>query len=227
MSSWQVVLLEPARVILTQIGQFVGGVLLVLIILLIGWLISKFVIKLGITKGLRTLKLDELSDRVELDSLLEKGGITYSLSELIGVICYWLALLITFMVAINAVGLTIAADLLNKVVLYIPNVIAAIFILILGMFVATLLKNIVQTAANNAGLSQTKLLSKAVEVIVIAFAVFVALEQLNIGIKITELTVAIILSSVGLGLALAFGLGCRDIAGKSVNEFIEKLKSKK
>ncbi len=95
------------------------------------------------------------------------------------------------------------------------------------MFVATLLKNIVQTAANNAGLSQTKLLSKAVEVIVIAFAVFVALEQLNIGIKITELTVAIILGSVGLGLALAFGLGCRDIAGKSVNEFIEKLKSKK
>ncbi len=225
MSSWQVVLLEPARTVLTQIGQFLVSVLLVLIILLIGWLISKL-IKTIVTKGLRSIKLDELSDRIELDSLLEKGGITYSLSELIGVICYWLALLVSFMIAINAVGLTIAADLLNKVVLYIPNVIAAMFILILGMFVATLLRNIVQTAATNAGLSQVKLLSKIVEVIVIVFAIFVALEQLNIGIRITELTLSIILGAIGLGLALAFGLGCKDIAGKFVNEFIEKLKKK-
>src|SRR5208283_3611247 len=100
--------------------------------------ISKL-IRTVVTKGLRAVKLDELSDRIELEALLEKGGISYSLSELIGIICYWLALLVTFMVAINSIGLTIAAELLNKVVLYIPNVIAAVFILILGMFIATLL----------------------------------------------------------------------------------------
>ncbi len=226
MSSWQVVLLEPARVVLAQIGQFLVSILLVLVILIIGWVISKL-IKAIVTKGLRALKLDQLSDSIELDKMLEKGGISYSLSELIGVICYWLALLVTFMVAINAVGLTVAADLLKQVVAYIPNVIAAIFILILGMFVATLLRNIVQTAANNAGLSQSKLLSKVVEVIVIVFAVFVALEQLNIGIRITEMTVSIILASIGLGLALAFGLGCKDAAGRFVNELVETLKTKK
>jgi len=225
MNSWQVVLLEPARTILAQISQFLVSVLLVIIILIIGWLISKL-IKTIVTNGLRAIKIDELSDRIELDNLLKKGGITYSLSELIGVVFYWLALLVSFMVAINAIGLTVAADLLNKVVLYIPNVIAAMFILILGMFAATLLRNIVQTAANNAGLSQGKILSAVVETIVIAFAIFVCLEQLRIGIRITELTVAIILGSVGLGLALAFGLGCKDIAGKFVNEQIDKLKKK-
>lgn len=226
MSSWQVVLLEPARTVLAQIGQFLVNVLLVIIILILGWIIARLV-KTVVTKGLRALKIDELSDRIELDSLLEKGGISYSLSELMGVICYWLALLVTFMVAINAIGLTIAAELLNKVVLYIPHVIAAIFILILGMFVATLLRNIVQTACNNAGLSQSKLLSKIVEIIVVAFAAIVALEQLNIAIRITELTVAIILGAVGLGFALAFGLGCRELAAKSVNEFMDKVKPKK
>jgi hypothetical protein len=226
MSSWQVVLLEPARTVLSQIGKFLIDALLVIIILIIGWIISRLV-KAIITKSLRTVKLDELSDSIGLDGLLEKGGITYSLSELIGVICYWLSLLVTFMVAINAVGLTIAAELLNKVVLYIPNVIAAIFILILGMFMATVLRNIVLTAANNAGLSQTKLLSKVVETIVIAFAIFVALEQLQIGIRITELTLSIVLGAVGLGFALAFGLGCKEIAGKFVSELIEKVKSKK
>lgn len=225
MSSWQVVLLEPARVILTQIGQFTIKVLWLLLLLLAGWLISKF-IKAAVTRVLRRAKLDELSDRIELDTVLEKGGITYSLSELIGVICYWLALLVTFMVAFDAVGLTVAAGLLDKIVLYIPNVISAIFILILGMFVATLLRNIVQTAANNAGLTQGKLLSKIVEIIIGAFAVFVALEQLRIGIRITELTVSIVLGTIGLGLALAFGLGCKDIVGKYVDDQLDKLKKK-
>ena len=91
MSNWQLVLLEPAKVVLSQISQFVLGAILVILILLIGWMISGL-IKTGITKGLRILKVDEISARIELDSLLEKGGIKYSLSELIGVICYWLAI---------------------------------------------------------------------------------------------------------------------------------------
>ncbi|KPK97365.1 MAG: hypothetical protein AMJ95_09435 [Omnitrophica WOR_2 bacterium SM23_72] len=225
MNDWQTVLLDPARNVLSQIGQFLINVLLVLIILVIGWLISKL-IKTVITKALRAIKVDELSDRIEFDQMLQKGGISYSLSELIGVICYWIALLVTFMVAINAVGLTIAADLLNKVVLYIPNVIAALFILILGMFFATLLRNIVKTAASNAGISHAQLFSKLVEIIVIVFSIVIALEQLNIAIQITQVTLAIILGAIGLGLALAFGLGCRDIAGRAVNDFIEKLKKK-
>jgi len=225
MSSWQLVLLEPARAVLAQISQFLMNALLVIIILIIGWLISK-VIKAIVTKALKAVKLDTLSDKIELDKLLGKGGITYSLSDLIGVICYWLGLLVTFMVAINAIGLTIAADLLNKVVLYIPNVIAALFILVLGMFAATLMRNVVRTAANNAGLSQSKLLAQIVETIVIVFAIFVGLEQLQIGIRITELTISIILGAIGLGLALAFGLGCKDIAGKFVAELVEKFKKK-
>ncbi len=225
MSSLQVVLLEPARVVLAQISQFVVNALLVIIILIIGWLLSK-VVRAIVSKALKLVKLDEISERIELDKLLSKGGITYSLSDLIAGICYWLGLLITFMVAINAVGVTIAADLLKQVILYIPNVISALFILILGMFVSTLLKNIVRTAASNAGLSQGRLLAQLVETVVIAFAIFVALEQLQIGIRITELTISIILGAVGLGLALAFGLGCKDIAGRFVAELIEKLKKK-
>ena len=226
MGNWQLVLLEPARTVLGQISQFLVSMLLVIIILFVGWLLSKL-IKTVVTRVLRAIRLvDEVSERIGLDGLLEKGGITYSLSELAGVICYWLAMLITFMVAMNAAGLTSAADLLSKVVLYVPNVVAALFILIIGMFVATVLRNIVQSAAINAGLSQVKILSKLVEVIVMVFAVVVALEQLNIGIRVTELTISIILGSIGLGLALAFGLGCKDIAGRFVNDLVDKLKKK-
>src|SRR3989338_2353619 len=225
MSNWQLVLLEPAKTVLTQIGQFLVNALLVVIILIIGWVISKLIRTL-VTRVLRAVKLDELSDRVLFRSLLAKGGIKYSLSELIGVMCYWLALLVTFIVAINAVGLTIAADLLNRVVLYIPNIIAGIFILILGMFVATLLSSMVQTAANNAGLAQSKLLGKIAEVVIVIFAIAITLEQLGIGAKIVELIVSITLGSLGLGAALAFGLGCKGIAEKFLSDLIDKVKSK-
>ncbi|MDD4900174.1 MAG: hypothetical protein PHG68_06285, partial [Candidatus Omnitrophica bacterium] len=174
-SNWQGVFIEPAKMILAQVGQFVINIILVIIILIIGWIVSKLIKTLAI-KVLRAIKIDEISDRIELDSMLAKGGIQYSLSELIGVVVYWLSLLVTFVVAINAVGLTIAADLLNRIVLYIPNVIAAIFILIAGMFVATLLRNIVRAAANNTGLSQSNLLGKVVEIIIMVFAVAIALE---------------------------------------------------
>lgn len=225
MSTWQAVLLEPAKVILSQIGQFLVRVVGVLLILLIGWLLAK-ILKTVVTKTLKALKVDQIADRIELDTLLEKGGITYAVSELLGVIAYWLAILLTFMIAVDTIGLTVAADLLNNVVNYIPNVVSAIFILILGIFVATLLRNIVQTAANNVGISQSKILSKIVEVAIIAFAVIMSLEQLNIGIRITELTLAIIMGSIGLGLSLAFGLGCKDIAGRAVADLMEKLKKK-
>jgi len=226
MSNWQVVLLEPAKTVLSQISQFLVNVLLMLVILIIGWIIAK-IIKTLVIRLLRAVKLDQLSDRIDLDSILAKGGMSYSLSELIGVICYWLALLITFVVAINAIGLTVAADLLNRIVLYVPNIIAAVFILILGMFVATLLSNIVKTAANNVGVSQAKLLGKVVEVVVVIFAVAISLEQLGIAAKIIELTISIVLASLGLGAALAFGLGCKDIAARFLSDLIDNLKSKK
>lgn len=226
MSSWAEVLMDPAKTVLSQVGQFIVNVLLVVIILIIGWIISKL-IKTLVERVLKAVKIDTFADRIELTDVLAKGGVKYALSELVAVICYWVAILVTFVVAINAVGLTVTADLLNRVILYVPNIISAIFILILGIFVATVLSTITKTAANNAGISQSKLLGKIVEIVVVVFAAAVALEQLGIGAKTLQLLISLILGSFCLAIAIAFGLGCRDIAEKFVSDLIEKVKNKK
>jgi len=218
------VLVPSVKMVLAQVGMFVTSVLLVIILFIIGWLTSKYIIKSGVTKLLKLIKLDDLSHRIELDVILAKGGITVGLAELVGIVCYWISLLVTFVVTLNAVGLTVAADLLQKIVLFVPNIIAAVFILIVGMFAAVLLRNIVRVSANNAGIAQANLVSNISEVVVIVFAVAIALEQLQIGGRIIDLTISIILGSFGLGFALAFGLGCKDIVGKSVGEFLHQLK---
>jgi hypothetical protein len=226
MGELQLILIEPAKTVLTQIVQFLVNILLVLVILLIGWLISRL-LKVLVTKICKSLKLDEFSKRIEFDALMAKGGFKFSLSELVGAVCYWLGLLLTSVVALNAIGLAVAADLLNRIVLYVPNIIVAIFLLIFGMFVATMFKNIVKTAATNAGLAYANLFSKIVEVFVIVFTVLVILEQLGIGARIIEIIITIVLGSVGLAFALAFGLGCQDSAKKVFNDTLEKLKAKK
>ncbi len=224
MDTWQSVLVPSAKMAIAQVGQFVGNVLVVLILFLIGWLFSKIVIKTGVTGLLRLIKLDDFSKKFEISAILAKGGINVGLSELIGLICYWLGLLVTFVVALNAVGLTVAADLLQKIVLFIPNIIAAIFILIVGMFSSVLVRNLVRVATNNAGIAQANLMSNISEVVIMVFAVAIALEQLQIGVRIIDLTISIILGSFGLGFALAFGLGCKDLVGKAVGDFVSKIK---
>jgi len=222
MSTLKLILISPAKLVLSQVGQFVTSLLLVSILLLIGWLVSASV-KIAVTKLLKLLKIDDIAHRVELDLVLSKGGLEAPLSELIGGICYWLSLLITFVVTLNAVGLTVAADLLQKIVLFVPNIITAIFILVIGMFAAVLLKNVVKTTATNAGIKQANLFSNITEVVIVIFTVAIALEQLQIGARLVELTITIILASLGLGFALAFGLGCKEIVGAAVKDFLNKL----
>ncbi|MCX7926715.1 MAG: hypothetical protein N2606_01030 [Candidatus Omnitrophica bacterium] len=225
-TNFQLSVVEPAKTLALQIGQFFILILWAIIILLVGWIIAK-VIKSLVTKLLKTCKVDELSERIDLDDVLAKGGIPYTFSELMGIVFYWLTLLVTIVVAINAVGLTVAADLLSRVILYIPNIIAAVFILIFGMFIATLLRNIVQTAATNAGINEAKLLAKIVEVCIVVFTVMIALEQLGIAPRIIELVVGIVLGSLGLAFAIAFGFGCQEQAREFLVNLIEKLKTKK
>ncbi|MBL7081908.1 MAG: hypothetical protein ISS44_05035 [Candidatus Omnitrophica bacterium] len=223
---WQGAILGPGKIALYQIGNFFLNLGLIILILIAGWFIAR-IVRTIIVRVLKTVRLDVLSEHTKIDELLQKGGVEYTLSELLGVIFYWLLLLVALVVAVNAVGLSIAADLLNRIILYIPNVIAAIFILVLGAFLARALGNVVQAASANADIAQSKFLGKIAEVVIFVFALAMTLEQLNIGKTVVGLAVNIILASLGLGFALAIGLGCKDIVGKAVTDWIEKLKSKK
>ncbi|MEW5758432.1 MAG: hypothetical protein AB1755_03050 [Candidatus Omnitrophota bacterium] len=223
---WRTTLLEPIQGMLGLIGVFISKLFIVIVILFIGWILAKL-IKTIVERALKILKVELLTKRLGVEDFISKGGIKHNFSELIGMLAYWLTILVVVVAAVNAIGLTVAADLLNKIVLYIPNVIAAIFILALGMFGATFLSSLVVTTANNAGIEQSKLLGKIVDVIVIIFAIAIALEQLRIGTIVIALTINIIVAAIGLAFALAFGLGCKDMAGKYLSDVVDKVKSKR
>lgn len=222
---WTFVIMESVREMLTRVGAFIPKLIGVLIILIVGWLIAK-IIETVLVRSLKLIRLDTLSEKSGTSNFLAKGGIKYTLSELVGALVYWIVLLIVIITALNALQWTVAAEVLNTIVGYIPNIIVAVFILVLGMFVSTLLGTVIRTAASNAGITQARLLGQITQTVVIIFAAVIALQQLKIQTTIILNVINIIVAAVGLALGLAFGLGCKDIAGKALADFLERLKKK-
>src|SRR3989338_7134707 len=208
---------DPVKAMLIKIWSYIPTLLGAIAILVIGWIVAKFVEAI-VVRVLKAARLDVVSDKAGLANILAQGDIKWTLSELIGVIIYWIVMLAVLAAALNALNLTVAADLLARIVGYIPNIIVAIFVLVLGSFLASFVSGIVRTAASNAGVGNAKLLAKITQTVLIVFAVIIAVEQLGIATAFIAFTVNIILASIGLALALAFGLGCKDIAAKVLSD---------
>jgi len=222
---WNVIVVEPVKAMLVRAATFLPTLIGIIVILIVGWIIAA-VLKNVVVKLLKTIQFDTASEKSGLADVLRKGGIKNTLSELIGGLIYWVIMLLVFMAALNALGMTVVAGLLDKVILYIPNVIAAIFIISLGIFFASIIGSIVMTACTNTGIKQAKSLSQITQTIIIIFAVIMTLEQLNIAATLLTTITTVILGSVGLAFALAIGLGSKDVAGKLIHDLVEKLKIK-
>lgn len=217
----------PVKGMLAQVGVYVSSLAAVVLVLLVGWIIAN-IIKNLVNRVMDVLQVDTYAERVGVDKIFAKGGIKYSVSELIGVLSYWVVILISLVIAVGVVNQNgQAAGLLNTIVLYIPRVISAVFILIVGLFFATFVSTAIQTAAANAGVDQATLLGRLSQAVLIVFTFDIALRQIQIDIRGIENAVLILLASAGLALALAFGLGCKDIAGRLTQEFLDKMKPKK
>ena len=220
----QQLVITPLQEALKQLATLVPGIVPALAILLVGWLIAKL-IEWAIDRALKVVTLDKFADQIGFAPLLSKGGIRRKTSELIGAIIYWIVMLAVVMTALNALNLTVAAELFQQIIGFLPKVIAAVFILIVGAFASAFLSATVRTATSNAGIVQAHVLGQAVQAVVVIFAVVAALQQLQV--PFFGDVFLIILGGISLGVGLAFGLGCKDLAGRWVSDLIEQLQSRK
>jgi hypothetical protein len=180
-----------------------------LAIVVIGYIVAKVV------EGIAT----RLLQRGGLDRLLERGtGGSYvmrvirSPSRLLGTLTFWAVFLGALSIAVDVLGIAALEDLVHAVWAYIPNVLAALLIFVVAGLVATA---VVQLIDRTMGDTPTGGIVKTVApVLVMAIAVFMILDQLQIATNIVTITYAALIGAVALGMALAFGLGGRDVAGR-------------
>ena len=217
------VVVDPVKAMFIKLWGYIPVIVGTLLILIVGWMVAKL-IEAIVIRILKAIRLDVASDKAGISNVLAQGDIKMTLSELIGALVYWLVVLVIIATALNALGLTVAASLISRLVEYVPNIIAAIFVLVLGSFLASFVAAIVRTSASNAGIENAKLLGQVTQTVLVVFAIVIAVEQLKIATALIALAVNVILASIGLGIALAFGLGCKDIAGKFMSDLVNKMK---
>lgn len=217
------VVVDPVKAMVFKILSYIPAIAGAIVILVIGWLLANLA-KMVVIRVLKAVQLDTLSDKGGVANILAHGEIKMTLSELIGAIIYWLLVLVVIATALNALNLSVAADLVSTLVGYVPNILAAVFILVLGSLLANFVSTIVRTSAGNAGIKKSKLLGHVTQTVIIIFSIIIAIEQLKIATTLIVLAVNVLLISIGLGIAIAFGLGCKDIAGKYVQNLVDSLK---
>lgn len=205
----------------TQLASFVPQLLAALLLLFVGWVLASL-IRTGVVKLLDVLKFDELSQKTGIDAFLKQGNINLSLSRIVANLIYWLFILVMIVMVSNSLGLHAVAELFNRVVLYIPNIIVAILVLVFGVLLARFINRLVFAYLNNMGVEGALTLSTISEYAVIIFVIFVALEQLEIGTHLLTAAFQIGFGAIGLALALAFGLGGKEWAAGVIKRMTEK-----
>ena len=217
---WNAILLDPLRTFISQLASFLPSLLAVVAILVVGWMVAK-VTQRVLLRVLEAVRADNLAERVQLAAMLARGGIQRTFSELVAVMAYWVVMLVVLVAALNALELTATAELLQRFLTFLPSVVTAILVLILGILAAGFLAATVRTVASNSGIGQAPVLGQLVQSFVIILAVVVALQQLQI--QFVGDAFLIILGAISFGAALAFGLGCKDLAGRWVSGLAARL----
>ncbi len=213
----QQIISDSISAFLRGIGDALPNILAAIVILIIGWIIAKL-LKAGVARLLKLVKFPTLTQRAGIDGFLAKGDVHQSSTDLIAVLVYWLVMLIVLVTAVNALGLEVASQLLNQILLYIPNIIVAVVVVAVGLYAANFVSALVKTAAANAGIEQANLVAALSRWALIIFTLAIALDQLRIGRDLVVNGVLIIFGAAALAAALAFGLGAREVVGDYLNE---------
>jgi len=180
---------------------------LILLGLVVGWVAKQIVYGL-----LRLLRFDRLCDRLGVGMVVERTGLARSSSRLAAEIVQGLIVLTALLAGLNALGIPLTRNLVERTFIYLPHLLAAVLVLIGGGLVSRFLGRSVLIAAVNENLPSARLLAGLTRFIVMAITVVAALDELGISRTTIIVTFAITFGGLVTVAAIALGLGARDLA---------------
>ncbi|SNR72335.1 Conserved TM helix [Methylobacillus rhizosphaerae] len=207
----------------TQVANFFPKMLAVIVILAFGWVCAK-VACLGVKRILELAHFDRFADSSGLEAFLKHGDFDLTLSSVISQVIYWLVILLFVITGANTLGLTEVAHMLNNLANYLPKIIVAILVLIFGTLLARFVNRLVFAWLHGMKYDGALRISTTTEYGIQVFALFVALEQLDIGTQLLTALFVIVFGAIFLALAIAFGLGGKERAAQLIEEVRSKRK---
>jgi hypothetical protein len=201
------ILRQAAAQIADQVAKFLPGLLVALLLLLATVLIA-ILVRSMLLRALRGLGFDQWAERAGVATIT--GWLAPSPSRSLTRVAYWTVLILGLLVSLTALDATMPSRLALTVFDYVPNVLAAVVILVIGTIAAQFLSRSTLIGAVNMRLQSARLLSLAVKWLVQLVAIAMALDHLGIGRTVLLLAFGIVFGGIALTAALALGLGARD-----------------
>ena len=218
--SWTDKLLNPLQEIFQDMYQGIIDALpnlfLAITILLVGYFIATTMRKF-IAKFLTGIKFDDILEKAGVASLLKKLGLNGSPSAIISKAVFWIIVLFIFKNAAGKLGIEDISNIIDSIMAFLPKVMVAGIIMLVGFMVADLVQNAVQRALDNLGLDYAKALANILFGFIFIIVLTVALSQLGIETELLNASVKIILAALGLGLAICLGLGLKGLANQIIS----------
>jgi hypothetical protein len=197
-------------------AHFLPRLLAMLIIALLGWLVA-YGVRVMLRGILRIAKFDRLSDNAGTTQMLNKLALPSS-SELLSRVVFWVVWFGFILLGVQVLGIVGLQEYISRFFLYLPRLFGALFIVFFGLVAASFFSRAALLAAVNADSPSPRLLATLIRTIIVIFAVTMAFEQLGLAERTILIAFAIAFGALMLGLALAFGLGGRDLA----KQFLER-----
>lgn len=190
-------------------------------ILIVGWLIASVLAK-AIMVLLRSVKFNDLAQRAGLSDFVHNMGVKMDAAGVVGAVVRWFVRLIALVVAFDALGLPAVSEVLRQVLLWLPNVVVAVVILVIAGLAAGALGRLVRATAAESGLRNADLLGRVANWLVMGFGVIVAISQLGIATVFVNTLFVALVGALALAVGLAFGLGARETAAQIVRDWYGK-----
>ena len=195
-----------------SVAAFIPKLVAAVVVLLIGWLIAVLLGRVAYHL-VKILQINRALEGLGFKVAIERGGLRLDAPQFFDELVKWFFIIVFLMAATNIVGLAQVTEFLKVVVFYLPNVIVAALILLIGVLVARFLEHAVRASVKAAKLASANFLAILARWSVLIFSFLIALDQLKVAPEIIRIFVMGVVAVIAIAGGLAFGLGGRDLAG--------------
>lgn len=197
-----------------------GNIIGALIVLIVGLIVASGLGTL-VERAVGLLKLDKLLVSLGLEEYFERAGLAVNSGRFLGRLVYWFLVVVFLLAATDILGFFTLSNFLREVLLYVPNVIVAVLIMLAAVVVGNFLRNLVKASVKSAKLHAASFLSTLTWWAVVIFGFFAALSQLGIAVSIINSLVTGFVAMLALAGGIAFGLGGKEYAAHLINKLRE------
>jgi hypothetical protein len=192
-----------------------------LVVMIVGWLLAA-VIGGVVASLLRTIKFNDLAERSGISGFVQKMGLHTDAAGAVAAGVRWFIRLIALVVAFDALGLPAVSQMMQAFLLWLPNLLVAVAVLIIAGLLANALGDLVRGSTAQAGLGNPNFLATITRLAVWGFGIIVAVNQIGIASTLVNTLFMGFVGALALALGLAFGLGGRETAGQIVQNWYQK-----